>query len=127
MLNATEKFIYGLPTPDSLTVGSASVDVYKYGDAAVSPYVGIGYIAMYMQDGVKTYRPTILRKCRFNLAEESAETQGEEIDWQTRELTASVMRDDSANHDWKWFGADQASEAAAENVVRVALGMAVLS
>ena len=51
---------------------------------------------------------------------------GEEIDWQTHELTASVMRDDSANHDWKWFGADQTSEAAAENVVRVALGLEAL-
>lgn len=128
LLNSTEKFIYGLPTADSMTVSSGvTVDIYKYGDAATAPYVGIGYIAMYMQDGVKSYRPTILRKCRFNLAEDSAETMGEEIDWQTKELTASVMRDDSTGHEWKWFGADQSSEAAAENVIRVALGMAVLA
>lgn len=128
LLNATEKFIYGLPTADSITVSSGvTVDIYKYGDAATTPYVGIGYIAMYMQDGVKSYRPTILRKCRFNLAEDSAETMGEEIDWQTHELTASVMRDDSPSHDWKWFGADQSSETAAENVIRAALGMNVLA
>lgn len=128
LLNSTEKFIYGLPTADSMTVSSGvTVSIYKYGDTASSPYVGIGYIAMYMQDGTRYYRPTILRKCRFNLAEDSAETMGEEIDWQTKELTASVMRDDSTNHEWKWFGEDQTTEAAAENVIRVALGMAVLA
>ena len=37
------------------------------------------------------------------------------------------MRDDTANHDWKWRGADQTTEEAAENVVRVALGLAVLA
>ena len=127
LLNATEALIFGLPTPDSLTVGSDTVDVYKYGENAVPPYVGIGYVEMYMQEGVRSYRPTIIRKCRFQLPEEGAETQGEEIDWQTRELTATIMRDDTANHDWKWRGADQATEEAAENVVRVALGLAVLA
>ena len=127
LLMATEKFIFGLPTADTISVGTETVDVYKYGDNANPPYVGIGYIERYMQDGVTTYRPTVLRKCRFNLPEESAETQGEDIDWQSREYTASVMRDDGVNHEWKWRGADQATELAAENAVRVMLGMAVLS
>ena len=99
LLMATEKFIFGLPTADTISVGTETVDVYKYGDNANPPYVGIGYIERYMQDGVTTYRPTVLRKCRFNLPEESAETQGEDIDWQSREYTASVMRDDGVNHE----------------------------
>ena len=31
----------------------------------------------------------------------STETQGKSISWQTPELTASIMRDDSANRCWK--------------------------
>ena len=125
---SVEKFIFGLPTPDSFTVtGTTTVSMYKYGANANAPYVGIGYIEKWMSDGVEYFTPVILRKCRFNLPEEGAETQGEEIDWQTRELSGRIMRDDTANKDWKWKGADQATEAAAENVVRVALGLAVLS
>lgn len=128
LLNSTEKFIFGLPSPDTFTVTTGTtVSMYKYGSAANAPYVGLGYIEKYMQDGTITYRPTILRKCRFNLPEEGAETQGEEIDWQTREFTARVMRDDSTAQDWKWRGEDQSTEAAAENVIRVALGLAVLA
>ena len=125
---SVEKFIFGLPTPDSFTVtGTTTVSMYKYGANANAPYVGIGYIEKWMSAGVEYFTPVILRKCRFNLPEEGAETQGEEIDWQTRELSGRIMRDDTANKDWKWKGADQATEAAAENIVRVALGMAVLS
>ena len=128
LLNSTEKFIFGLPSPDTFTVTTGTtVSMYKYGSASNAPYVGLGYIEKYMQDGTISYRPTILRKCRFNLPEEGAETQGEEIDWQTREFTARVMRDDSTAQDWKWRGEDQSTEAAAENVIRVALGLAVLA
>ena len=43
LLNSTEKFIYGLPTADSMTVSSGvTVSIYKYGDTASSFY-GIGY------------------------------------------------------------------------------------
>lgn len=125
---ATEKLIYGLPTPDSFTVTTGTtVSMYKYGESATAPYVGIGYIEKWMSGGTTYYTPTILRKCRFNLPEESAETQGEEIDWQTNELSGRIMRDDTTNKDWKWRAADQTTEAAAENIVRVALGLAVLA
>lgn len=128
LLIGTEKFIFGLPEPESFTVTTGTtVSMYKYNSSANAPYVGIGYVERYMQDGTTYYRPTILRKCRFNLPEESAETQGEEIDWQTREFTARVMRDDTTSQDWKWRGADQSSEKAAENIVRAALGLAIIA
>ena len=125
---ATEKMIFGLPTPDSFTVtGTTTVSMYKWGASANAPYVGIGYIEEWMSDGVRYYTPTILRKCRFNLPEEGAETMGEEIDWQTRELSGRIMRDDTSNKDWKWRAADQTSEKDAENIIRVALGLGVLA
>lgn len=128
LLAAAEKLIYGLPTAESMTVSSGvTVDIYKYGKAASAPYMGVGYVEKWQSDGTVYYTPRILRKVRFSLSEQAAETQGEDIEWQTRELSARIMRDDSAAADWMWFGADQTTEAAAENVVRVALGMTVLS
>lgn len=118
-LKATaEKLVMGLPTPTSLTVGTDTVDIYEYGDNISIPYVGIGFIARYQEDGVVTYVPVVLTKCRFNTNGMEAATQEESIDWQTQELTASIFRDDSANHAWKKFGEDQTSESAAEAVIK---------
>ena len=35
---------------------------------------------------------------------------------------ATLMRDDTTNHDWKLVGADQSTEAAAESVPQAILG-----
>ena len=35
---------------------------------------------------------------------------------------ATLMRDDTTNHDWKLVGADQPTEAAAEAVLKAILG-----
>ena len=48
----------------------------------------------------------------------SAETQEEEISFQTTELTATLMRDDSTHHAWRKIAADQTSEASAEDVLK---------
>lgn len=121
LLPAAEAFIYGLPTPE--TVGTVSV--YKYGDANEPPYVGLGFIARYMSDGVTTYKVIVLTKTRFNLPTEAAATQEAEIDWQTQELTATIMRDDTADHDWKLVGATEyTSEALALADLKKILGIA---
>ena len=51
-----------------------------------------------------------------------AATQEDTIDWQTQELTANLMRDDTSNHDWKLVAADQSTEAEAEAVLKALLG-----
>lgn len=121
--NAAEKLIMGLPAPTATTVGSASVDVYEYGDSMEIPYVGIAFIARYQEDGVQSYVPVLLPKCRFSTAGMEAATQEEEIDWQTQELTASIFRDDSANHVWKKVAEDQESESEAEAVIKALLSI----
>lgn len=127
LLVATEKMIYGLPTPDELTVSTGTtVEIYKYGKGAEAPYLGIGYVEKWMSGGTITYTARILRKTRFQLPERNAETQGEEVEYQSAELTATIMRDDSASEDWMWFSEDQTTEAAAENVIRSVFGMTLL-
>lgn len=118
LLVAAEKLIMGLPDPTTLTVGSSSVNVYEYGDAQTIPYVGIAFIVRYMSDGVTTYAPFLLTKARFNTFETAAATQEDTIDWQTQSLTAVLMRDDTAAHNWKKLAEDQSTEADAEAVIK---------
>ena len=118
LLEAAEKFIMGLPAAKTVN----GVEVLAYGDSANPPYVGIGFLARYMSDGVTTWVPIVLTKTRFSQPSTSAATQEDAIDWQTQELSATLMRDDTANHDWKWIGADCATEEAGVAALQALLG-----
>ena len=124
LFSAAEKLIMGLPAEKTITVGQdKAISVMEYGDDMDIPYMGLGFVVRYQSDGVVTYAPVVLTKVRFQTAGLSAATQEEEIDWQTQELTASMMRDDSVNHVWKRVAEDQATEAAAEEALKVMLGV----
>lgn len=111
LLPAAEKLIFGLGNASTVS----TVSVYTYGDSATPPYVGIGFIARYMSDGVTTYKAIVLTKCKFSLPTEEAATQEDQISWQTTALNATIMRDDSEDHVWKYVGATEySSESAAE-------------
>lgn len=115
LFTAQKKRILGLPTADS--------DGWTaYGDEMSIPYVGIGFIARYQSDGVEKFVPYVLAKARFKIPTESATTQGEDIDWQTQELTANLLRDDTANHNWKYEGNEYSTEALAEAALVTKLG-----
>ena len=113
---AAERLLLGLP--------AAGEDGFTaYGDSASIPYVGLGFVCRYMSDGQTSYVPVILNKCRCQMPNLSANTQEEEIDWQTQELVFNVLRDDSANHTWKQVGAEQTTEAAAEAKIKTAFSI----
>ena len=116
LLTATKKLIFGLPTAD--TEGWTA-----FGDDMEIPYVGIGFIARAQSDGVVSYIPTVLCKCRFNQPEDAAATQEDEIDWQTQSLEAVIMRADDANHNWKFEGNGFPTGAAAEAALQAKLGI----
>ena len=118
----TRQMIMGLPSPTSVTVGSTTVDVYDYDDRQEKPYVGLGFIVRYMEDGVASFVPYLLPKVIFNDLGIEAETQEESIDFQTTELEATIMRDDSDNHVWQKVGANQTTEALAYSVLQALLG-----
>lgn len=122
LLDAAEKFILGLPETTKVMSGGEQVDVSHYGDGMEIPYVGIGFVVRYQSAGVVTYAPVVLAKARFQQPGLDAATQEESIDWQTQELTATLMRDDTASHDWKLVGADQSTEEAAVEVLKAILG-----
>lgn len=124
LLNTAEAFVYGLPEPESLSYGeSKTVEVYSYGEGMEIPYVGIGFVVRFMSGGVTTYAPMLLTKTRFQTPNTEAATQEESIEWQAQTLTADLMRDDSADRNWKKIAADQATEAEAEEIVKAMLNI----
>ena len=60
----------------------------------------------------------------FSVPADAATTQGESIEWQTPELSAVILRDDSANHAWK-KEATFTTEAQAEAYIMARLGITV--
>lgn len=111
---AAEKLIMGLPT--------AGADGWMaYDDDQAIPYVGIGFVVRYMSDGVESYTPFVFAKCKFNQIAIDASTMEDEIDWQTQELEATIMRGDDAKHTWKWVGASVPTEAEAVTALQAKL------
>ena len=109
------KMIRGIGAPDSDGWTAEGKD-------SNPPYLAIGYVTRWMSGGQTGYTPTILTKTKFSIPEESANTQEDAIDWQTEELTATLMRDDTAKEVWKRIGADFSSEADAEAALIARLG-----
>lgn len=115
LLRDAEQMLSGLP--------QASEDGWvAYGDNQKTPYLAVGFIVRYQSGGVVCYTPTIIPKTLFNQVSKTAHTQEEDIDWQTQELTASIVRSDNANHDWKWEGEDFATEEEALTSLQTKLG-----
>ena len=114
---AARRLIYGLPVADN--------DGWTaYGDEATAPYMGVGFIRRTMNNGTTNYWAVVFPKCRFAFDGEDAATQKDQIDWQTKELSCTFMRDDTANHNWKYVN-DTAytTEALAEAALKTFLNV----
>ena len=120
---AARKLVSGLVTTRSVTPSgaSAAVSLDIYDDQMVVPYVGLGFIVRYMENGVTTYAPCILKKVKFSPAGLEAATQEENIEFQTTSLEAQIYRDDTAHHEWQILAADQTSEEDAYAVIQAIL------
>ena len=116
--DAARDLIAGLVTSKTIVANSSTVAAKVYDDLQVIPYVGIGFVVRYMENGVTTYAPVILPKAQFSPESIKAATQGESVEFQTTELQATVMRADDTNHSWKVIAADQATEADAVAVIQ---------
>ena len=121
-LKATaRKLISGVKTTRTEGSGDTTVSFDVYDDDQKMPYVGVGFVVRYMEDGVTTYAPIIIKKVKFSPEGLDAATQEENIDWQTTKLEASIMRDDTAKHEWKMIGEDQTTEEAAVAAYKLVL------
>lgn len=118
-----DKLMRGLPVATSLTVGSDTVQVYADNDDADTPYVGVGYIEKWQFEGVQSYRPVVIYKCKLATPDEGTQTETETTNWQTQNLTFDVVRSDKAKRDWRLRGEHQETEAAALAVIKQVLNI----
>ena len=124
--NDAATLILGLPATEALQVGDSpgtTVQMQHYGKDLNAPYVGFGYVRRVMYQGVTSYIAMIHPKVKFSLPSDSAATQEDQIDWQTQELSATLMRDDTAKADWKLESELLDTEAEAEAVIKQVLNI----
>ena len=105
-------------------VTDTSVKELLYDDQQQTPYLGVGFIIKKKVGGVYKWRGVILTTVMFSAPADAATTQGETIEWQTPELSATIMRDDSTNHMWK-REATFTTEVQAEAYIKDRLGITV--
>lgn len=118
---AARRAIYGLPA--AATTGTYN-GYTGYGDEATMPFVGVGFIRRTMNNGTTNYWAVVFPKVKFAFDGEDAQTSEDQISWQTKELSASFFKDDTANHNWKYVN-DTAftSEALAEAAIKTFLSI----
>lgn len=108
-------------TVTGLTTQDASWEVYDEDQDA--PYLGVGGILKKKVDGAVRYVAFVLNKVKFTTPGESATTQGETIEWQTKELSAKILRSDTAKHEWRRVSSLLDTEADAEKLIKSFLGI----
>lgn len=129
LLRTAENLLMGIPESAEKTVtlgdgeNAKTVKVTGYGDSQKIPYVGVGAVVRSQSNGVELFRAVVYTKTRFEQFAIPASSEEEEIDWQTTELSAQLMRDDTAEHNWQLVSEELESELDAYNTVRVVLGL----
>lgn len=96
--------ILGLKTA-TRQVGEDTVTEVIYDDQQNTTYKGFGIIEEHENDGVTGYLPVVFPRVRFDIPADAATTRGESIDWQTKEISGTILRsaknDEKYKHPWK--------------------------
>lgn len=103
-------------TNEAVTTEGAGLIVFD--DAQSTPYVGFGGIIKRQINNTIKWTALIYPKIQFQNPGDSAVTQGETIEWQTPQLTAKLLRDDTATHKWRVLSTPLDTEAEAEAVIK---------
>ena len=107
----------GLPAATEESIGDDTVEVYDYDDRMNPPFLGLGVLRRVMLNGVQYWVPIVFTKVKMNIPSDEANTQEDQIDWQTQELEMTILRDDSVNRRWKRVFKRQTTKAAALNII----------
>lgn len=104
------------------TVGTKEYKGIAFDDDMKSPAVGAGLIEEHVYHGEYFYRAFLFPKTVYHIPAGAATTRGESIDWQTQELSSTIMRSDeketddtpALHHPWeKFWDCETESEAIA--------------
>lgn len=108
-------------TNEAITTEDAAWLVFD--DDQNTPYGGFGGIIKKQQNNVTKWVALVYTKIQFQNSGDAATTQGETIEWQTPELTATLMRDDTAKHAWRYISTPLDTEAEAEAAIKQILNI----
>ena len=97
---------------------------YVFDDDQAAPYLGLGGVIKKKINGDYKWMAFILTKTQLNNPSIVATTQGENISWQTQNITAKIMRADDAKHRWFMLSSALDSEGDAEAAVKAYLKIA---
>lgn len=106
----------------SIEIDGSPITYLAFGDGTSPDYFGHGIVIKKRKNGKDLWRAVVYRKVMFSIPADAATTQGETIEWQAEELTATYMRDDTLDRDWK-YECTFNTEAEAEAFVRAVLNI----
>lgn len=93
------KMVLGLKNQTSVKSGSTTWD--DYDDDMTPPDIGYGHVKKVRDKGADKYIAVVYPRIKMNIPSEAIETQEKEINWQTQELTAKILRSLNGKHKWK--------------------------
>lgn len=117
--------ILGLKKEAITTPELSTKDAYwlVFDDDQDTPYIGLGGIIKKKINNATKYQAFILTKIQFTNPGLEAVTQGETIEWQTQELSATIMRSDEAKARWFMMSNELDSEEDAEKIIKAHLNI----
>lgn len=117
--------ILGLKKEAITTPELSTKDAYwlVFDDDQDTPYIGLGGIIKKKINNATKYQAFILTKIQFTNPGLEAVTQGETIEWQTQELSATIMRSDEAKARWFMISSELDSEEDAEKIIKAHLNI----
>lgn len=101
---------------ESVTTSGAKWLVFD--DEQEIPYGGFAGIIKKQINGATKYVAIVYPKIQLQNLNDAATTQGETIEWQTEEISATLMRDDTENHEWRRISTPLDKETEAEAAIK---------
>lgn len=86
--------MYGLEVVETtVTVGGEQVTGrgLRYTGREQSAPLGVAFIRMNQEDGIRNHEVVLYRRGTFSMPSSNAQTMGDSIEWQTPEISASIM------------------------------------
>lgn len=99
-------------------LGTESTDGWTpYDDSQAKPFLGLGYVTKYEEDGVYSYVPTLINKVKLTTGAESESAETAKSDGSTNfqdgDHSFAIYRSDTAKHTWREDGTTCTTEDAA--------------
>lgn len=112
--NETSKLLYNVKEIEVTYGQGKKVTELVYDDSVTCNELGVGLIEMHQVDNADFYRAIWLTRVQFNVPSNAAVTKGQTVDWQTQEISGTILRsaavDENNTHPWQ-FTADFETEA----------------